>query len=151
MSDIWIYWTIFAAYMAFLVITGWRAKQKTHTLEDFMVAGRSIGPILLGLSFGVTYFSAVMIIGGGALSWSAGIGTIWVTVFNAVIGIFLIYVLFSKRTRILSKKMGALTVPEFLGKRYQSGAVHTFTAFSALILETVYLVSVFMGLSILLL
>ena len=148
-EDLWIYWIIFAAYMAFLVISALRAKQKTHTLEDFMVAGRSIGPILLGLSFGVTYFSAVMIIGGGALSYVAGLGTIWITVFNAIIGILLIYTLFGKRTRVLSSKLGVMTVPEFLGKRYQSGALHTFTAVSALILETVYLVSVFMGLSIL--
>lgn len=147
MSDLWIYWTIFAAYMAFLMVSGFRAKQKTKTLEDFMVAGRSIGPILLGLSYGATYFSAVMIIGGGALSWSAGFGTIWVTVFNAFIGIFLIYTLFGRKTRLLSAKLGALTLPEFLGKRYQSGMLHSFTAWSALIIETIYMVSVFMGLS----
>jgi SSS family solute:Na+ symporter len=149
MAELWVYWTIFVVYMAFLIISGYRAKQKTHTLEDFMVAGRSIGPILLGLSYGATYFSAVMIVGGGASSWRYGFGTIWVTVFNAFIGIFLMYIIFARITRLLSAKFGALTLPEFLGKRYQSGMLQSFTAWTALIIETIYLVSVFMGLSVL--
>jgi SSS family solute:Na+ symporter len=148
-EETWIYWTIFAAYLGYLVFSGYRSKQKTKTLTDYLVAGRSIGPILLGLSFGATYFSAVMIVGGGSTSYNAGLSTVWIACIDGVVGVFLIYVLFSRRTRSLSKKLNALTLPEFLGKRYQSGALQSFTGWNALILETIYLVSVFMGLAVL--
>lgn len=149
MANEWIYWTIFALYLGFLIISGYRAKGKTKTLTDYMVAGRNIGPLLLGLSFGATYFSAVMIIGGGATSFGAGLGTMWIGAIDGVIGVFLIYVLFARRTRSLSKKLDCLTMPEFLGKRYQSDTLWSFAGWNALILETIYLVSVFMGLAVL--
>src|SRR6056297_3134758 len=145
-----LYWTVFAIYLAFLAVAGIRAKSKTHTFEDFMVAGRSIGPVLLGISFGVTYFSAVMIVGGGEFSYIWGLCSIWVAVINVVVGIFGSFILFGKRTMRLSEEFSALTVPEFLGKRYNSKSLQMFTAVVTLLFETVYLVSIYMGLSVLL-
>ena len=94
----WFFWTIIIGYLAFLAIAGYHAKKKTKTLEDFMVAGRKIGPLLLGLSFGVTYFSAVMIVGGGQFSWLWGIGVVWVASIDVLVGVFLVFVLFGNRT-----------------------------------------------------
>jgi len=143
-------WTVFSAYLLYLAIAGIRAKKMTHNFEDFMVAGRKIGPLMLGLSFGVTYFSAVMIIGGGEYSYSWGLGAIWVAVIDCLVGVFAIFILFGKRTMKLSEVTGSLTVPELLGKRYNSKAVQMFSALVLLIFETVYLVSIYMGLSLLL-
>ena len=44
-----VFWVVIALYLVFLAVAGIRAKGKTSTLEDYMVAGRKIGPILLGL------------------------------------------------------------------------------------------------------
>jgi SSS family solute:Na+ symporter len=143
-------WTVFAAYLVFLAVAGIRAGKKTHNFEDFMVAGRKIGPLLLGLSFGVTYFSAVMIVGGGEYSYAWGLGAIWVAVIDCLVGVFAIFIFFGKRTMKLSEVTGSLTVPELLGKRYKSKGVQMFTALVCLFFETVYLVSIYMGLSLLL-
>ncbi|MBD3188784.1 hypothetical protein GF325_18290 [Candidatus Bathyarchaeota archaeon] len=62
-----IFWVVLIIYLAVLMVFGIYSKKKTKSTEDFLIAGRSIGPILLGLSFGVTYFSSVMIVGGGDL------------------------------------------------------------------------------------
>ena len=150
MADEWIYWTIFAAYLVFLAVAGIRAKGKTHTFEDFMVAGRNIGPLLLGVSFGVTYFSAVMIIGGGQFSWIWGLGAVWIAVIDCLVGVFAAFFFFGKRTMLMSEELETLTLSELLGKRYQSDSVQMYTATVTLIFETVYLVSIYMGLSILL-
>jgi len=88
----WIFWTIIVAYLVFLAVAGIYAGRKTKTLEDFMVAGRNIGPLLLGLSFGVTYFSAVIIVGGGQFSWLWGLGTVWIASINVLGGVFLVFV-----------------------------------------------------------
>ncbi len=146
----WLFWTIFIAYLAFLAIAGFYAKKKTKTLQDFMVAGRTIGPLLLGLSFGATYFSAVMIVGGGQYSWNWGISVVWVAVFDVLVGVFLIFVLFGPRTTALGKHFDSMTVPQFLSKRYQDPKIQTFSAIVILVFETIYLVSIYMGLSLLL-
>ena len=146
----WIFWTVILIYLAFLAIAGYYAKKKTRTLEDFMVAGRKIGPLLLGLSFGVTYFSAVMIVGGGQFSWLWGIGVVWVASIDVLVGVFLVFVLFGTKTKALGKHFESLTVPQFLSKRYQEPKIQTFTSVVILIFETIYLVSIYMGLSLLL-
>lgn len=146
----WLFWVIIVVYLAFLAIAGYYAKKKTKTLEDFMVAGRKIGPLLLGLSFGVTYFSAVMVVGGGQFSWLWGIGVVWVASIDVLVGVFLVFILFGERTRALGVHFESLTVPQFLAKRYQEPKIQTFTSVVILFFETIYLVSIYMGLSLLL-
>jgi SSS family solute:Na+ symporter len=146
----WLFWVIIVIYLAFLAVAGYYAKRKTKTLEDFMVAGRKIGPVLLGLSFGVTYFSAVMVVGGGQFSWLWGIGVVWVATIDVLVGVFLVFVLFGSRTRALGEHFESLTVPQFLSKRYQEPKIQTFTSVVILFFETIYLVSIYMGLSLLL-
>ncbi len=146
----WMFWLIIVIYLAFLAVAGFYAKKKTKTLEDFMVAGRKIGPLLLGLSFGVTYFSAVMIVGGGQFSWLWGIGVVWIAAIDVLIGVFLVFILFGTRTKSLGEHFESLTVPQFLSKRYQEPKIQTFTAVVILLFEAIYLVSIYMGLSLLL-
>jgi SSS family solute:Na+ symporter len=148
----WLYWTIFGAYLAFLAAAGIYAKKKTQTLEDFMVAGRSINALLLGLSFGATYFSAVLIVGGGEQAYSWGLGSIWIAAIDMVIGVFAIFIIFGRRTKILADKFGAMTIPDLLAGRYQDkgNRLRILTALTILIFETVYIVSIYMGLSYLL-
>ena len=75
----------------------------------------------------------------------------WVAVIDCLVGVFAIFLLFGNRTMKMSEVTGSLTVSELLGKRYNSKAVQMFTALVILIFETVYLVSIYMGLSLLLL
>jgi len=146
----WLYWLIFLIYLAFLAIAGYYSKRKTKTLQDFMVAGRKIGPVLLGLSIGATYFSAVMIVGGGQFSWNWGIAVVWIATIDVLVGVFLFIIVFGPRTKALGAHFNSMTVPQFLAKRYQDPKIQTFTAIVILFFETIYLVSIFMGLSLLL-
>jgi len=145
-----IFWTVLIVYLAFLAIAGIFAKKKTKTLEDFMVAGRKIGPLLLGLSFGVTYFSAVMIVGGGLQSWIWGLGVVWIASIDVLVGVFLVFVFFGGRTKSLGKHFESMTVPQFISKRYEDPKLQTFTSIVILFFETIYLVSIYMGLAVLL-
>lgn len=146
----WIFWLVIGIYLVFLAIAGIYAKRKTKTLEDFMVAGRNIGPVLLGLSFGVTYFSAVMIVGGGQFSWLWGIAVVWVAAVDVLVGVFLVFVLLGKRTTKLGAHFESMTVPQFISKRYNEPRLQSFTSIVILFFETIYLVSIYMGLSLLL-
>ncbi len=149
-GDEWIFWTVIAIYLIYLAIAGIQAKKKTETFEDFLVAGRKLGPVLLGLSFGVTYFSAVMIVGGAEFSYVWGMSSMWIAVIDVLVGVFGAYVVLGKRTARMSEELQTLTLSELLGKRYQSEKLRHFTAVITLVFEAIYLVSIFMGLSVLL-
>jgi len=55
-----IFMALFAGMFAFL---GYLGYKKTKTAEDYYVAGRKMGPIVIAFSYGATFISAVALIG----------------------------------------------------------------------------------------
>jgi SSS family transporter len=145
-----IFWIVLIAYLAVLIVFGLYSQKKTKSTADFLIAGRSIGPWLLGLSFGVTYFSSVMIVGGGGYTYVFGFGVMWIVAIDILVGVVLMFVFFGRRTKILSAKSNSLTVPHLIGFRYQDRKFQAFSGLVVMFFETIYLVSVYMGLSYLL-
>ncbi len=47
-------------------------------------------------------------------------GLIWLTVLNIGLGILIAFAVFGKPTRRLGQKLGAVTFPDLMGKRYNS-------------------------------
>lgn len=144
-----LFWGILVGYLALLAVIGWYSSKKTKSLEDFLVAGRSINSVLLGLSFGVTYFSAVLLVGGGLQSYEWGLSTLWIAAINVFVGVFLAFVFFGRRTKGLSQHLGAMTIPDLLADRYRDSKLRVLSALVILVFETVYLVSIYIGLSVL--
>jgi len=64
--------------------------------------------------------------------------------------LYLVFVLLGKRTTKLGEHFDSMTVPQMLSKRYQDPKIQTFTSIVILFFETIYLVSIYMGLSLLL-
>jgi len=150
-TDTLVFWLAFASYLVILVIIGVISHRKTKTITDFMVASRGIGTVLLGLSYGVTYFSAVLLVGCPGLTWLLGEQWLWITLMNTAFGTFVAFLLLGNRTRRMSKKLGALTLPELIAERYQDEKLIRPTAGIVLaVFQTIYLVSIFIGLSVLL-
>ena len=143
----WVFGVVFAFYMVILIAIGIISARKVKTMEDYYVAGRNIGPALLGVHYGTVYFSSVLMIGGGAYAYRFGLATLWIAVGNTVLGAFLPFLLFGGRIRSFSEVLGALTLPDFFRERYQSRFLHVWTSVLTVVFMTVYLVSVFMGVS----
>ena len=143
----WIFGIVFAFYMVILIAIGYLSAKKVQTMEDYYVAGRDVGPILLGIHYGTVYFSSVLMVGGGAYAYRFGLSTMWIAIGNTVLGAFLPFLLFGSRIRIFSEVLGALTLPDFFRERYQSRFMHIWSAILTVVFMTVYLVSVFMGVS----
>lgn len=143
----WIFVIVFSIYMLILIAIGYISAQKVQTVEDYYVAGRDIGPALMGVHYGTVYFSSVLMIGGGAYAYRFGYATLWIAVINTIIGALLPFLLLGGRIRSFSEELGALTLPDFFKERYQSKFLHVWSAILTVIFMTVYLVSVFMGVS----
>lgn len=111
---------IIIAYLLAIGYLGFLGFKKTKNAQDYMVAGRDIHPFVMAMSYGATFISTSAIVGFGGVAGLFGMGLLWLTFFNVLVGIFIAFVYFGKRTRKMGHNLSAHTFPELLGKRYKS-------------------------------
>lgn len=141
-------WVILIAYLAVMVGIGFYCKNKTSNVDDFVLGGRSIGPWFTAFAYGTSYFSAVVFIGyAGQFGWLYGTAATWIGIGNALLGSLLAWLVLGKRTRIMSKHLGASTMPEFFEKRYASKKLKLVAAVIVFVFLIPYTASVYNGLS----
>ena len=59
--------------------------KKSISLNDFLLGGRRVGPWMSALSYGTSYFSAVIIVGyAGSVGWKVGLSAVWAGIGNAL-------------------------------------------------------------------
>lgn len=139
---------ILGIYVAVMIGIGFYTSRKTKSANDFMLGGRNVGSWLTAFSYGTTYFSAVVFIGyAGQFGWSYGVSAAWVGIGNAIIGSLIPFFLIGRRTRLMTKHMGAKTMPEFFEKRFDSSTLKTVTSLIVFIFLIPYTASVYNGLS----
>jgi solute:Na+ symporter, SSS family len=146
--DQFIQIAIVVVYVLIMLGVGYWSMRRTKTVGDFFLGGRTLGPWMSAFAYGTTYFSAVLFIGyAGKLGWGFGIHTMWIVVGNTLIGTFLAWKLLAGRTHEMTVRLNALTMPEFLGKRYGSKPMQIIAAVSIFLFLVPYSASVYMGLS----
>jgi solute:Na+ symporter, SSS family len=118
---------IILIYLIIIGYTGYVAWRRTKTAEDFMVAGRTTHPYIMAMSYGATFISTAAIVGFGGIAGLYGMGILWLVFFNILIGIFIAFVFFGKKTRKMGQNLKALTFPEFLSKRFESKFIQYFS------------------------
>ncbi len=139
---------IVIAYVLVMLGIGWWSMRRTKNVGDFFLGGRTLGPWMSAFAFGTTYFSAVLFIGyAGKLGWGFGLHTMWIVVGNTIIGTLLSWWLLAGRTREMTARLNAMTMPEFLRARYGSKAMQVIGALVVFLFLVPYSASVYMGLS----
>lgn len=135
------------AYAIAMALVGCISYGKSKTLDGFLIGGRNIGAWATAFAYGTTYFSAVVFVGyAGQHGWNIGIGAIWIGIGNAVLGCLLSWLLFANRTRKMTKKLEAKTMPEYFEKRYASVGMKIFAAVIIFIFLVPYSAAVYKGL-----
>lgn len=139
---------IVLVYVLVMICIGYWCMRRTRSVGDFFLGGRNLGPWMSAFAFGTTYFSAVIFIGyAGKLGWSFGIHTLWIVVGNTLIGTVLSWKLLAARTRDMTVRLNAMTLPEFLRARYESRSMQIIGALVIFFFLVPYSASVYMGLS----
>ncbi len=135
---------IYAIAMAFI---GCISYGKSKTLDNFLIGGRNIGAWVTAFAYGTTYFSAVVFVGyAGQHGWNIGLGSIWIGIGNAVLGCLLSWLLFANRTRKMTKKLNARTMPDYFEKRYASKGMKVLAAVIIFVFLVPYSAAVYKGL-----
>ena len=139
---------IVAIFVAVTVAVGIFARKHSNSVDGFVLGGRNVGPWLSAFAFGTSYFSAVVFIGyAGQFGWKYGMSVFWVGIGNAVIGSLLAWWVLGPRTREMTQRLKATTMPEFFGKRYNSRALRIAAAAIIFVFLIPYTASVYNGLS----
>lgn len=134
-------------YTVIMILIGFISYGKTKTLDGFLIGGRNIGAWATAFAYGTTYFSAVVFVGyAGQHGWNIGIGAIWIGIGNAVLGCLLSWLLFANRTRKMTKKLNARTMPDYFEKRYHSKGMKILAAVIIFVFLVPYSAAVYKGL-----
>jgi len=139
---------VIAIYGCMIITIGILGMRKTRSFNDFFLGGGKVGPWMTAFSYGTAYFSAVLFIGfAGKIGWNFGYSGLWIALFNALIGVLVVWGVFGWRIKQISTNYKVSTMCEYLEKRYNSPFLKLFGALVIFIFMIPYSAAVFMGLS----
>ena len=134
-------------YAIAMALIGCISYGKSKTLDGFLIGGRNIGAWVTAFAYGTTYFSAVVFVGyAGNFGWNIGVGSMWIGIGNAVLGCLISWLLFANRTRKMTKKLNARTMPDYFEKRYASKGMKVLAAVIIFVFLVPYSAAVYKGL-----
>jgi len=135
-------------FFAVMISVGLYCRKHSTDVNGFVLGGRSVGPWLTAFAYGTSYFSAVIFVGyAGQFGWAFGVSSTWIGLGNAFIGSLLAWVILGRRTRIMTQHLEARTMPEYLGKRYDSSKLKVLASLITFVFLIPYTASLFNGLS----
>lgn len=135
-------------FFAVMIGVGVYSRKHATNVNDFVLGGRTVGPWLTAFAYGTSYFSAVVFVGyAGQFGYKYGISATWIGIGNAVIGSLLAWIILGRRTRVMTMKLSAATMPDYFGKRYDSNALRIAASAISFIFLIPYTASVYNGLS----
>lgn len=136
-----IYFIGMCIAMAIYLIVGMVVSKKVKTANDFYVAGRQAPVILIAGSLIASYTSTGMFMGDAAQCYEGVFTSILIFAGMQSAGYIIGAIFFGRYLR----RSDVLTIPEFFGKRFCSRKMRILAAITAIIMMSVYLLSVIQG------
>lgn len=146
--QVWLCSILLIVFFAVMIGVGFYTRSHATDVNGFVLGGRSVGPWLTAFAFGTSYFSAVIFVGyAGQFGWKFGLASTWAGLGNAFIGSLLAWNILGRRTRIMTQKLDAKTMPDFFGKRFASDKLKVIASVIVFIFLIPYTASLYNGLS----
>jgi SSS family transporter len=137
-SDSSVFVAVVVAYLAVVLAIGIWGYLHTDTEEEFLVAGRTIGPWVGGCVLAATQISAGTFVGTLGRHYLTGVSWIWIW-FGAWAGWLVSALVVAPKLR----RFGALTVADYVGTRFASEGARTLAAVLIIVSYTIYLTAQF--------
>lgn len=137
----------FGSYLVAMLAIGFWAYRMTNSLDDYVLGGRSLGPIVTAFSVGASDMSGWLLLGLPGAIYAAGIGQVWIGI-GLVGGAYVNWLLVAGRLRQATENAGdAITIPEYLEYRFKdnSGLIRLIAAILTLVFFTFYVGSGLVG------
>ena len=110
---------VLAIYFIGMIGMGLFWNRRAKSSEDYMLGGRSMGPLVTALTLQTTAMSGFMFMGGPSKAYLLGYFAVFYAVGDAGGGLINISVL-GRRMRRLSQLLDSISPIEYLEKRYES-------------------------------
>ncbi len=124
MNSLSVYFAVVAVvYLLVLIAIGLFGLRKTRGEEDFLTAGRSIGPWVGGAVLAATQISAGTLVGTVGRHYSTGVSWVWVWP-----GVWCGWLISAIFVGPKLREFGAVTIPEYLAARFRSETVRVLSA-----------------------
>ena len=133
MNETFLPWTLLIVYAAVIIFLAWRNRSRSSDIASFSIGSRRVPPFFVGLSLAANMTSvATFVINPGlihAYGWAGVVGY----GMAAPLGIFIGLVVTTKRFRQVGDQFTVLTLPQWLGERYQSKGLTVFFAVASML------------------
>lgn len=117
MTQIIIVATI-VVYLLVVIGIGIKFSKKNNTVGDFYLGGRKLGPIVTAMSAEASDMSSYLLMGVPGLAYLSGLADATWTAIGLGVGTYLNWLIVAKKIRKYSHGYGAITLPDFLSKRF---------------------------------
>lgn len=101
-------------------------------MDEYMTGGRDLNGFVLAMTLVTTYLSAGSFIGGPGTAYTQGLGWVFLAMAQMPTGYFTLAIL-GKKFAIISRRINAVTITDFLRVRYKSNIVVALTSISIVV------------------
>ena len=105
-------------YLCLMLLIGISFSKKNNNTDDFYLGGRKLGPFVTAMSAEASDMSSWLLLGLPGVAYLTGICDAAWTAIGLAVGTYLNWLFVSKKIRLYSQKIGAITIPDFFAKRY---------------------------------
>jgi len=107
-------------YLVIVLVIGVVAARRMKGLDDFVLGGRSIGPLAAAISERASGESSWFLLGLPGAAYAAGFSEFW-SVIGIAFGIFCSWTFLAGPLRRATGRFGALTIPDYFEARFGHG------------------------------
>jgi sodium/pantothenate symporter len=126
------------------IYTNSRASGNGSFIEEYFIGGRSMGGFVLAMTLIATYSSASSFVGGPGVAYSTGYAWILLSMIQVPTAFLTLGVL-GKKFAIISRKINAVTVTDYLKARYDNPFIAVTTSIAMIIFFSAAMVAQFIG------
>ena len=137
---------IFTLYLLLIILVGIFSNRFINSQLDFLLAGRRLGPWVTAFSERASGESAWLLLGLPGAAIAVGYGEVW-AVIGIITGIILSWFLIAERLRSETEEYQALTIPDYLHKRFNDSSriIKTYSSIIIAVFFTFYVSAQFHG------
>jgi len=136
MGTVALGWAAVVVYFTVTIAIAARGARRTRSLASYAVGGRDLPAVVVGLSLAAQLTSVATFVVNPGLVYAFGVTVLFGYGVSAALGITLGLAFFSRRFRSQGARVQALTVPQWIGARYESMPLRAAFAVLSLALVT---------------
>ena len=139
----------FAIYLLMLFAIAIWSMRGIHSTSDFLLGGRSIGPLGTAISAAASARSSSAVVGQAGLAFLMGFQAVWIVFMATVLEYLAMLYLLGPKLRRFSSRRGAITIPEYLEERFRDSRnlLRLLCAIALIVFMLAYIAAQYVGMS----